>query len=424
VTKPSIGIICPTWNNPEFLNPCIDSILRTGVIGPGGMAELIIVNNGRQPVKEYVSRFPPAQIKVIDTGKNLGWEGGLAEGLKHTEAPFLVFQNDDTFLPQTSQLFYHHLLWVFNDDNVGAVGPITTTAAGVQSTYRNNSPWVITQATYLIFFCVMVRRKHLEEIGGIDVSLPGGDDIDLCMRLRKAGRKVMITPNAFIIHHGFKTGNRIHGDGFAGIKNGWNSQEMTDRTNFNLIRKHGFKEFIMTLHGSYSNPFIDKGADIDLEGDLVRSYVPNHGASVVDLGCGYRKTVPDSTGVDRIASGETIPFVPAKGTSIADVNADVQEPLPFGEGSKDVVIARHILEHCLDSIKTVKQWGKILKIGGRMIISVPDEKVTKGIPLNAEHLHGFNNESLKTLMETCGFKEIESKSTGNGISFVGVYEKC
>lgn len=408
-----LTIIIPTWNNEQFLNPCVDSIIKTGILE--SMADLIIVNNGKQDIERVYGKNPA--IKILNPGKNLGWEGGLELGMKESSSPFLVFQNDDTFLPPTGAGFYQRLLVRFQDDNVAAVGPVTTCAAGMQSIYHPACPRTPTETSYLIFFTVMVRRSHLEEVGGIDTMLPGGDDFDLSIRLRKAGKHLVVDPGAFIIHHGFKTGTRVKGNHTTA--GGWNSQEMSDRTNKYLISKHGFKEWWKSISGlSYeSNP----GISSDLEGDLVRSFVSSD-QRVIELGCGPKKTIPGSVGVDRVPNGEVIPHLQGQ-ISVADIVTDVQQDLPLEEGAFDAVVARHILEHCIDSVGTIQRWKKVVRPGGKLIVAVPDERVTKSIPLNPEHCHAFSPESLKNLMEACGFKEIRSESAKNGVSFVGCYER-
>ncbi len=413
--KPILRIIIPTWNNPDFLNPCVMSILRTGVLND--IARLTIVNNGKQPIKELLGGFKG--VDVLEPGENLGWEGGLKYALDRSDEEFVCFQNDDTFIPMSSIRFYQRLLMPFADKNVGAVGPSTTVAAGVQSIYANNTVLSLSEVAYLIFFTVMIRREHLDAVGGVDTSLPGGDDLDLSIRLRKAGKKILVDPQSFLIHHGFKTGTRVYGDGYAGVKNGWNSPEMGERTNFALIQKHGFKSYIEMLWTPpkpYTGEF---QAEENIEGRIVSDLVT--GEDVVELGCGGQKTVPHALGVDRIPKGEKIPHLDT--VSVADVVSDADKPLPFGDMSKDTIIARHILEHLLDTVSTLKEWNRILKMGGRMIIAVPDEAVTSGIPLNAEHCHAFTKESLKSVAELCGFQEVVSGATGNGISFVACFEK-
>jgi len=50
MTEPLIDIIIPTWNNEQFLDPCVTSIVRTGVLERD--ARLIVINNGDEPIEE------------------------------------------------------------------------------------------------------------------------------------------------------------------------------------------------------------------------------------------------------------------------------------------------------------------------------------------------------------------------------------
>lgn len=409
--KPKLSIIVPTWNNPEFLNPCVQSIIATGALS--GLANLIIVNNGKQPVKEFVKDIP--NIEVLEPGENLGWERGLQYGLKHTDAEFVCFQNDDTHIPRANNNFYSQLLWPFHSQDVAAVGPATTVASGWHSIFSPRPLMNISEVSFLIFFTVMLRRKDLDQVGGIDLSCPGGDDFDLSIRLRKAGKKLLINPNAFLIHHGFKTGTRVRGD--HTVAGGWNSKEMAAATNRWLIQKHGFKTYIETIRGL---EYVAGQAPADTEGEAVASFV--RGPRIVELGCGFRKTVPQAIGIDRVAKDETCVNIDQK-PCVADIQADVSLPLPLDPFSVDTLIARHVLEHCLDTVQTLKNWNKVLKENGRLIVAVPNEGILQSIPLNPEHVHAFTPESLKNVMELCGFKAIELADPGNGISFIGVYEK-
>jgi len=408
-----LTIIIPSYNNEQYLTPCVISIIKTGVLD--SMADLIIVNNGKQDIERHFGANPA--IRILNPGTNLGWEGGLELGLKESTSPFVVFQNDDTYLIPGGVFFYQRLLTRFQDDNVAAVGPVTTCAGNIQSIYHPSCPNVGTEVSFLIFFTVMMRRKHIEAVGGIDTTLPGGDDLDLSLRLRKAGYNLVVDPGAFIIHHGFKTGERVKGA--PDVKGGWNSIEMTDRTNQHLIRKHGFKNWWGMMKGLKYLP--SEQTAPDLEGDLVRSFV-NGDERIVELGCGPAKTVERAIGLDRVPKGSVIPHLRGA-VSVADVVADASEPLPFEDDSQDVVIARHLLEHMPMEIKTLRQWKKIIRPGGKLIIAVPDQKVTNSIPLNPEHCRVYTAESLKDTMELIGFKEVKSESAMNGVSFVGCYER-
>lgn len=409
--KPTFSIIIPTWNLPEYFTPCVESIIQTGVLN--GLGELIVVNNGLQDMS-FLDRIP--NIKVLKPMRNLGWEGGLELGLKHAQGEFICFQNDDTLIPKATNDFYSQLLWPFQNQNVAAVGPTTTVAAGWHSVFSKATPRVMTEVTFLIFFTAMVRRSDLDAAGGIDTSAPGGDDLDLCMRLRKLGKKVLVNPDAFIIHHAFKTGERVKGTSDKPF--GWNSKEMSDRTNKWLIQKHGFKFYMETMRG-FSYDY--SGESPDLEGEAVAKFV--RGQNIIELGCGFRKTVPQAIGIDQASSDELPSNLHDGKNSVADIKADVSKPLPFEHGSIQTVIARHILEHIVDTVGTLKNWNAILEIGGRLIIAVPNQEIISSIPLNPEHVHAFTTKSLQEVMEVCGFKQIETVDPKNGISFVTCFEK-
>jgi GT2 family glycosyltransferase len=409
--KPTVSILIPTFNNPEFLNPCIDSIIATGALS--GLAELVIINNGKQPVAEYVKG--KQNIRVLEPGRNLGWENGLQYGIERTDSEYLCFQNDDTLIPKATYHFYQQLLWPFNHTDVAAVGPSTTIAAGWHSCFMRQPVRTLMAVPYMIFFTVMMRREDLIAAGGIDTSCPGGDDIDLSIRLRKLGKQLLINPDAFLIHHAFKTGERVRGT--RETVGGWNSKEMIDRTNQWLIRKHGFKTYMETMRGFQYAP---GGPDKDLEGETVARMVK--GPNVVEVGCGARKTVPEAIGID-LAPKDTPCNHLHESNSVADIVADVSKPLPIEEQSVDTLIARHILEHCIDAVETLSNWNRVIKMDGRLIIAVPNHELRNTIPLNPEHVHGFTPKALEHLTDACGFKQVGIEDPKNGISFVAVFEK-
>ena len=412
--EPILSIIIPTFNNPQYINPCVQSIANTGVLD--GLAELIIVNNGDQPLS-YLEKALP-NTRVLKPNENLGWERGLKLGVENSKTPFLCFQNDDTHIPSACSDFYSRMLIYFRDARVAAVGPATTIASGWHSIYRQDALRDPTEVSYLIFFTAVVRRSHYEQVGGIDTECPGGDDIDLSIRFRKAGYKILVNPNAFLIHHAFKTGTRVRGEHTEA--NGWNSVEMIERTNKYLIQKHGFREFLNTMRGLDYTGF--KRTDSDSEGDAIRKIISGvTSTKVVEMGCGAVKTVENSIGVDRVKKGDIIPHVGKP--SVADITCDISHALPATLDGADVVIARHILEHVIDPISTILKWKQILKHEGILVVAVPNEDFGKSIPMNPEHVHAFNRASLSNLMAVCGMKEVETVDPNNGVSFIGVYKK-
>src|SRR4029077_1658941 len=343
------SIIIPTYNLPQYFNPCVESIARTGCLE--GVCDVIVVNNGKQPM-DHLKSWP--HTTVIEPGTNLGWERGLEAGLKVAQGDFICFQNDDTLIPRATASFYSQLLWPFHNQNVAAVGPATTVASGWHSVFQGGALRTLTEVSYLIFFTVMLRRSDLEAAGGLDTSAPGGDDFDLCIRLRKLGKKLLINPDAFLIHHAFKTGERVRGG--PDQPGGWNSKEMIERTNRWLIQKHGFKTFLETIRGFTYEPGI---APPDVEGETCAQFV--RGLKVIEMACGFRKTVPQAIGIDQCGPEENPTNLHDGKKSVADIVADVTKPLPVEPLSVDTIVARHILEHIVRPVETLRNWGQILR---------------------------------------------------------------
>ena len=146
------------------------------------LVRIIVVNNG---AKESVPILGPG-IEVIHAGKNLGWEGGLKLGLEKSDSEFVLFCNDDIVIPQSSFLWLENMLQHFGNPKCLAVGPASNCVMGLQSIFWDTGV-ASFKTTYLIGFFMLVRRSALELAGGIDDELPGGDDLDLSIRLRKAG---------------------------------------------------------------------------------------------------------------------------------------------------------------------------------------------------------------------------------------------
>ena len=81
---------------------------------------------------------------------------------------------------------------------------------------------------------------------------------------------------------------------------------------------------------------------------------------VLELGCGERKRLPDSIGIDALD-------YPA-----ADIVGDVFDALArFPDGSADAVHSHHFVEHISDLDRLLAEMTRVLKSGGLLEIVVP-----------------------------------------------------
>lgn len=185
-------------------------------------------------------------LHALTPGENLGWTGGLAFALKQSEAPFVLFMNDDAEFERKPDGLAK-MLSHFADPRVAAVGPATGTAMGRQAVDGPD----LEDVGVLVGFCMLVRTAHLIEVGGVLLDWDLGDDIDLCIRFQNAGRRMLIDRRVFVYHHAFKTGVRVYGE--PKKPGGWNSIEMVSATTQRLILKHG-AEAVLNALGEDARP--------------------------------------------------------------------------------------------------------------------------------------------------------------------------
>ena len=112
------------------------------------------------------------------------------------------------------------------------------------------------------------------------------------------------------------------------------------------------------------------------------------------------KTISRVKYVDKLTAGQIKKLFPElKRYQIveADVICDViKSPLPFAENSLDFIIANHLLEHCPNPLKLIKEFYRVLKNFGVLYLSLPDKRYTfdrKRSVTSLSHLiKDFNND--------------------------------
>jgi SAM-dependent methyltransferase len=95
-------------------------------------------------------------------------------------------------------------------------------------------------------------------------------------------------------------------------------------------------------------------------------------------------------------------------------------PLPFADGSFDVVWASEVLEHVADTGRFLVEIGRILDPGGRLLVTTPNHGrlrlLVHGIESCSEplgdHLHLYTLGSLRTVLDDLGFGAVEVRGAG------------
>lgn len=180
------SIIIPTFNHlNDCLAPCLQSIVNTTDLTN---TEVIVVANGcTDSTKEYIESLG-SPFRLIWIDEQVGFIKAVNEGIRAATGDYLVVLNNDTEILGRDWLDI--LKKPFSDPSVGITGP-----------YKDwRFYWekdVLTfREEYIVFYCAMFRRSLVEKIGLLDEDFGMGyeEDIDYCIRAKKAGYKLIQVP--------------------------------------------------------------------------------------------------------------------------------------------------------------------------------------------------------------------------------------
>jgi len=229
-----LSICILTRNQPDLLPRCVASCVAE-IEREGIAAEIIVIDNAScdgSPQK-VANRYP--LVRLIRNEENLGFSVSNNIGIRMSRGRYVLILNDDTeFRPGALGL----LLRVMDaDPQVGGVGPKLVNPDG--SLQRGNAQkrlprlrgmvseilkldsvlakFAVTRdlltnrrdekrggdAEQIDGACFLARREALDAVGLFDEGFYFiFEDSDLCYRLRKAGWRLVYSPQAEVTHYG------------------------------------------------------------------------------------------------------------------------------------------------------------------------------------------------------------------------------
>ncbi len=139
--------------------------------------------------------------------------------------------------------------------------------------------------------------------------------------------------------------------------------------------------------------------------------LPKLEGRVIDVGCGlqpYRKLlgprVTEYVGVDRRGP-----------LSYVDVEGDALS-LPFADASFDSLMSTQVLEHVLDPRLALVNMARVLKPGGRIVLTAPGTWPAHEVPYDFTR---FTRWGLETMFEAAGFVDVKVSPQGGTWATIG-----
>ena len=217
--SPLVSIVIPTRDAPHHIRRCLDSIFQKTTYP---RFEVVVVDNGTTDEKALAAiREHPVRVVPFDRKFNFSLANNL--GVEQARGEILVLLNNDTEVidPDWLETITFYLL----QPDVGMVGPLllypdgSVQHAGVVLGFRGTADHVMRgfpaevdgyagslccarEVSGVTAACLAIRRKDYLDLGGlVDHYATHYQDVDLCLRVRAQGKRILYLPGARLYHH-------------------------------------------------------------------------------------------------------------------------------------------------------------------------------------------------------------------------------
>ncbi|HYE16135.1 MAG TPA: glycosyltransferase family 2 protein [Pyrinomonadaceae bacterium] len=234
-----LSIIIVNWNGGELLARCVESV----VAAPPSVAyEVVVVDNASGDDSLAMMRAGSGasalerdgRLRVVENRDNKGFGRANNQAFAMTKAPLLFLLNPDTEVTPGS--IDRLIATVRQGERTGGAGPRLVNSDGsLQVSVWRNPPaaWEMLvsglrlykllpgrlrgelllaefwphdrrrDVTMLSGAAMLVRREVIEQVGGFDERFHMyGEDNEWCLRIVRAGWRLVFEPEAVVLHHG------------------------------------------------------------------------------------------------------------------------------------------------------------------------------------------------------------------------------
>lgn len=229
----NVSLIIVSYNTKELILDCLKSVyLKTEGID----FEIIVVDNDSKDgsVEAIEEKFP--EVIVIKNGENLGFGKANNVGIEHSRAEYVFLLNPDTVLRNNAvKILYDYMN---NNPDAGACGGMLYDAEGKRTFSFGRLPSLkekvqlvmfphiflskevrgkinyddvnnACEAGYISGADLMIRRDVLDKTGYFDKDFfMYYEETELQFRIKKAGYKICVVPDAQIVHLEGKSSNK------------------------------------------------------------------------------------------------------------------------------------------------------------------------------------------------------------------------
>jgi GT2 family glycosyltransferase len=222
MSDPKVTITTLSWNRKVHTLEWLDSLSRLDY----PKYDVLVVDNGSNDgsVDAIRAKFPA--VKIVENGENIGYARGFNVAMQHAFADgadwVLIMNNDAVIDPAGVRALV----------DVGESDPKAGFVSGkvfhywrpeeIQTIGTQTHPWLVAgpqigsgetdhgqydtvverELTDDVF--LLVRKAVYDQLGGYDADFAfyGHENVDWCLRIRRAGFKILYAPGAKLWHKG------------------------------------------------------------------------------------------------------------------------------------------------------------------------------------------------------------------------------
>lgn len=232
ILSPRVSVMIVTYRSTEELPGCMDSVLNQPV-----PVEVFVVDNASGDdtpamVAGFGARFP--NVHPILNEENVGLAAGNNAAIGRMRGEYALMLNPDTLLHKDT--LERMVRFMDENQDIGVIGP--------KNVFENGEPHVSFDRHWGLFqivlwralpykfarwlhdgsvsyeqqdvlfvsgSCLLIRRSIFEQIGGYDPEyfLTIEDVVDLCIRAKKTGARVVFFPGAEVVHFNGRSGAQV-----------------------------------------------------------------------------------------------------------------------------------------------------------------------------------------------------------------------
>ncbi|PVE21374.1 glycosyl transferase family 2 [Microvirga sp. KLBC 81] len=224
---PRVTAVIPTRDHVDVLRECFFGLTKR--TDYPNLEVLIADNDSIEPeTLAFFNEIETPTVRIIKTPGPFNYSRINNEAISHATGDVILLLNNDVSMIESSWL--KEMVQYLTQEKVGAVGAklfypdrtlqhggvvlgVGGVAAHIHMGAHSDDPGYFGRlmlpqdVSCVTAACMLVKKSVFDEVGGLDaINLAVAlNDVDLCVRIRNAGYRIIWTPHAQLLHHESKS---------------------------------------------------------------------------------------------------------------------------------------------------------------------------------------------------------------------------